>query len=221
MQCNAVQRSAVQCMASAVMRGSGKHSSALESKKLTEYTWRAGGPKPNVEANVFGQFIEQIAAGDPIHMVDVETALAAAETREDVRPLFQWDNEKAAHQYRMVQMRHYIGALQTTRVIVEHSPPISHRAMFSVSVSERRGYVGDKQIKGDHDLKKQLIEIARRELDSYLKRYQTIASFGKYQPRLQSIIDDMRDDLDRLSVEAAARSTGSQQSNNEAHETMS
>jgi hypothetical protein len=177
---------------------------------VTEYSWRTGGPKPAVEAQVFGEFIEEFTEGTPIPLLGKEQKLKilkAAKRRGDIRGLFQWDDQKAGHLYRLDQLRHYCGALQIVVVDVEPGEPTSRRSLYSVNVDGQRGYVSHDAIRGSRDLTKQIIERARKELDSYVIRFQTIASFGTYLPALKDVLDQMRDDLDMMTVEATKRST--------------
>ncbi len=177
---------------------------------MTEYTWRPGGPKPKVEAQVFGEFVEKFTQGTPIPLLgreEREKLLKAAEKRPDIREMFVWDNRKAGHLYRLEQLRHYCGALQIAIVNIKPGEAVSQRTLYSVNVDGRRGYVNRETIMGSRDLTKQMVETARRELESYIARFQTIASFGTYLPALKEVLDQMRDDLDVMTVEATRRST--------------
>lgn len=167
-----------------------------------KYAWREGGPKPKIPAEVFGTVVEQISGGD-IEGVKPEAIVEAARAPSSpIHALFNWDNAEAAELYRRQQARHYVGALQIVRIRTEEGPTVSNRAFFAV---KPRGYVPHDRVLSDRDLKHQVIASAKKELESYVQKYASILAFGTFVPRLQEIIDGMRDEIDQLAVDATTR----------------
>jgi hypothetical protein len=176
---------------------------------VSKYVWRESGPKPPISAEVFGETLERLAG--PGKSIQVVTPAAiVAEARKPDSPIhkgWNWNVRHAAELHWLEQARHYAGALQIVRVEVKSGPNVSTKALFSVRVNGQRGYATQERIRSSRDLTRQVIEDAKRELEIYIAKFAGIATFGKFVPRLQSVIDDMQSELDRLVVDATARKT--------------
>ena len=172
---------------------------------MTRYKWKLGIPKPKVDADVFAAEIERIAMqkGGPVKPGDI--VAAAEELGSPLAPLFEADDQVAAHKFRVVQARHLMGALQVVRVSIENGTSLSSRAFHSVRENGSTGYVSESRVIGDKDLRKQLIGSAARELHSFITRFQGIAAMGNFISRLQDLSDEMRDAVDALELDATMR----------------
>lgn len=168
---------------------------------MAKYEWKPGGPKPVVDAQVFGDVVEQIAGeldcAKPSDIVE-----AARDRKSPIHKLFNWDNDDAAELYRQQQARHFVGALQIVRVEFSKGQHISSRAFFHVRTEARGGYMGQDRILGDADLTKQVLEDARKELENYLRKFGAVMALGTLVPRLQAIVEEMRETADLILVEA-------------------
>lgn len=173
---------------------------------MGQYKWRDGGPKPPVDADVFGRVIEQIAPEEGALGVKPEAVVEAARSsRSEIHKCFQWDNDKAAASYRIQQARALLGALQIVRVELRDGPTVSNRAYFSIAQNQSRSYVGHDRVMSDLDLRAMVIKDAHRELEAFVKKYQSILALGRHIPNLQNIIDAMRDELEQLKTDATRR----------------
>lgn len=179
---------------------------------MAKYQWLDGGPAPVVEADVFGKIVEKLAASADIKAVKPALIVDAAKAASSpIHKLFNWDDDKAADLYRRDQARKYLQRLQIVRVHVTEGQSLSSRAFYSVDTGGARAYASRERVLSDSDLKKQIIDGARKELESYLNKYAGIAALGQYVPRLQSVIDDMRDELDQLALDATRRRPATQE----------
>lgn len=172
---------------------------------MSRYQWREGIPRPKVEADVFAAEVERIAL-ETGGIVPPAAIVAAAEKHgSPLAPLFEFDDAVAAQKHRVAQARQYLGALQVVRVEVQHGPALSTRAYHRVSQKDRAGYATESMVLGDRDLKKQVVASAARELQAFINRFQGIAAMGNFVPRLQAVMDEMRDSVDRLELDASSR----------------
>jgi hypothetical protein len=171
---------------------------------MAKYQWKKDGPKPSVDAQVFGETVEKIA-GDLISAKPEDIVEVARPKTSPIHPMFEWRNDKAAELYRRAQARHFIGALQIVRVEFSDGPTVSNRAFFSVRTSNRTGYIDHGRILSDRDLKRQVLETARQELENYIRKFGSIMALGNYVQRLQEIIDEMRDSADAVVFDATRR----------------
>ncbi len=171
---------------------------------MARYQWRPDGPKQKVDAQVFGETVERIA-GDLESVKPEDIVEAARNKKSPIHELFEWRNDHAAEMYRRHQARNLVGALQLVRVQIEEGPTLSNRAFFSVKAKERTGYMPISKIQGDADLRKQMLETARGELESYIRKFGGVMALGSYVPRLQLVLDEMRDEADSLTSKATRR----------------
>jgi hypothetical protein len=179
---------------------------------MAKYQWKLdAGPKPKVDPQVFGDIVEKIAAklgaAKPQDIVE-EASNPRSPIHEE---FFQWTDKEAAKLYRLDHARHLIGALQIVRVEYSEGQTISDRGFFHVNTGPRTGYVGQERIMNDQDLKKQVLETVRADLENILRKFGAVMALGNYVPRLQAIIDDMRDDADSVLVQATNRRTAAKE----------
>lgn len=85
---------------------------------------------------------------------------------------------------------------------------LSSRAFFNVQQKGSRGYVSQGNVLSDEDLKLQVITDAKRDLSAYLSRYSGVLAFGRYIPKLQTIMDEMQQDINQLAASAVQRNAG-------------
>jgi hypothetical protein len=175
--------------------------------EMAHYQWRSGGPKPTVEAQVYGDFIEELAEGADPGSVATEVIVEQARNRSHpCHDLFDWNEKHAAHLYRLDQARHFVNRLRIVRVEVRSNPTVSDRAFYSVRTpDDHRGYVSHRRIMGNRDLRVQVIEHAKHELESFITKFMAVLTLGRSLPHLNSAIDAMRDEIDQLATDATRR----------------
>jgi hypothetical protein len=86
---------------------------------------------------------------------------------------FQWDNEKAGHEHRLQQARHFI------KVFVDVEDVGGSALEYQVYVSlesDRKtgGYRATREVLSDEDLKNQLLMQAKRDMLYWKNRYRTL-----------------------------------------------
>jgi hypothetical protein len=174
---------------------------------MAQYQWRSGGPKPAVDADVFGSFIEELAEGADPGAVPPHLIIEKARPRSHpVHDLFDWNDKHAAHAHRLDQARHFVNRLRIVRVEIKSNPTISDRAFYSVRTpDDGRGYVGRHRILTDRDLRVQVIERAKGDLENFIAKYAGVLSLGRSLPHLNEAIDAMRDEIDQLATDATRR----------------
>lgn len=157
-------------------------------------------PKPKVPANVFGKFVEKLGGGS-VDGVTPKQLVAAAKSSPIAR-LFDWNNKTAAEKFRLAQARNYLNGIQIVRVNLRDGSSQSTRAFHVASSDGRRAYISHDQIVGEPELRAQVIGNAKARLESYIASYANLAAMNGYIPRLQQMVDEMREDIS--SIEAAA-----------------
>jgi hypothetical protein len=172
------------------------------------YTWRPGGPKPPVDANIFGAVKDEIEAKKGI-VTPYDIVQEAKKPSSPIHAALEWNNSIAARHHRIEQARHLLGSLQIVHVRMEVSPTISSKAMFRVRPEHSSGgYASQDRILSDRDLRRQVIASARSELECFVKKYAGILAMGTVNKRLQDVIDEITDHVEQLEVDANRRRPG-------------
>lgn len=171
---------------------------------MAKYQWKKDGPTPKVDAQVFGDTVEKLSS-DLVSAKPEDIVEAARSKKSPIHDIFEWQDDKAAELFRRQQARHFVGALQIVRVEFSQGPTVSNRAFFSVKTESRTGYIDHDRILNDRDLKKQVLETARKELENYIRKFGSVMALGTYVQRLQEIIDEMKDNADTLVTDATRR----------------
>lgn len=172
---------------------------------MTAYKWREGMPSPKVSADVFGSVKDRIE-GERGAVLPEDIVNAARNPRSPIHGALEWEDAVAAEHHRLQQARTLLNGLQVVRVSIERSPEVTTKAMFRVRPDNgKAGYVSSDRIIADRELRKQVVASARRELESYVRKYSGVIALGPFVPQLQEIIDEMLDAIEQLQVDANAR----------------
>lgn len=133
----------------------------------------AGARLRKADAQVLGETFERIKLKGPL---TAETVLVEAiNPKSPLHRFFQWDDQKAAHEYRLTQARSLIRSID---VVIEDAKgkQVQMRGYYSVKDAEgQRSYEGLEFVFDTPDLSEQVMREAKTQLDSWIKRY------SKYQ----------------------------------------
>jgi hypothetical protein len=127
----------------------------------SDYRARPGSPITNEQAAVVGAFVEQVQGtgldATPAMLVD-----AARDPDSTLHTLFEWDDSKAAENWRRHWARTILGSLQ--HIEVKEQPPV--KSLFNISTSAGRGYVSRKEVLVSPEANAQVQEALYRRLIS-------------------------------------------------------
>src|ERR1700719_396993 len=130
-----------------------------------------------LDPNKVGKRVEEIqeANGDSFNVKHI------VEDARDLKSLlnsaFEWDEAKAAEEYRLGQARHLLGSLAVVTV-GEGGTPVIYRAFISVQEDKRR---------------KQLLKTAMKEIEAWQKRYKMYEDLKT----ITAAITQVKTDLDQ------------------------
>lgn len=139
-----------------------------------QYRWKLGARAP-VAAQVAGEVCERLSADGrltPHELVEV--------SRPEDAPLhkaFEWDDAKAASAYRESQAAYIIRSVEVKREDMDE--PI--RAFFTVPTTSGQSYQYQsvEAILRDADSHDALLDAAKRELDSFTRKYRNLAELAE------------------------------------------
>lgn len=156
-------------------------------KPKNQYSWGEGW-SPSLDANIVGGVVEKIEAEHG--SVTKELLLEESRPVESAtHSLFEWDNDKAAEQYRLEQARHTISALRVVYVTPEKEE-VSVRAFVNVSeLSDKARYRNVEVALSEEDSREAYLKRIRNELEAFIRRNKGIEELGsiliEYGQRLQ------------------------------------
>ena len=121
------------------------------------------------DAEVLGKAFERLKASGPLTADRVlEEAMSA---RSPLHKFFEWDNEKAAHKFRLEQARRLIRSIE---IVIEDAKgkSVPMRAYYSVKDAEgQRNYEPMAFVFSSPDLADQVIQEAVSQLEAWKVKY--------------------------------------------------
>jgi len=152
-----------------------------------------------VDPQVVGEYLEEMA-GDA-GSVKPEQVVRDAERKESpLHPIFDWNNDSAAHKYRLHQARVMLGNLErvTIRVTEEGTEETEHIRAF---VNVRSPIADSEDVKTDssymkidvamQDHRDYIIQRAKSELESFRRKYNELRNYDKKFGRLFKEVDNV------------------------------
>lgn len=141
------------------------------------YKWKAYASVPGLTAQAAGEELERIRRARNGNMIAADVLKEARKSSSPLHSVFEWDDKKAAHHYRLSQAGDLIRAV----VIVDESRPDSApvRAFVNVGVDDDRGYTSVVAAMSDTVMRAQVISRAWKELEDWRKRYDGLVEFSQ------------------------------------------
>ena len=141
------------------------------------YAWKRGVRLTEDAAQIIGERVATLAEAGPLQAQDLVED--ARHPISPIHPYFEWDDQAAAEQYRIVQARHYLRSITIVRE--ESDPEDQVRAFHVVSIqredTEERGYLPLDVVVSQSALLWQVIDKERQRLQSVarnLRQYQSL-----------------------------------------------
>jgi hypothetical protein len=129
-------------------------------------------PMDDEQAARYGAYLSKIAGKNDGEFRDTltpEQIVAAAEPEHSpLHDWFEWNNDDAAQQYRLVQAREMLRFIEVVRVERAVEPV---RAFHVVRIEGQSVYAKESRVFSDEELRKQVIDAALAQLESWQRRY--------------------------------------------------
>ncbi len=163
------------------MASSGRHEKFRRGgtkKEVTmKYGWKGGSRHTKHDAQRIGEHLEKIREREGYLTAEI-ILRDAHKKRSPIHKLFEWDDTEAAVQHRLSQAR----SLTRSVVIIVEGPkgeldPI--RAFVHIGEPQGGHYTSLHVAMSDEDLRNQVLDRARDELDIWQKRYQDFVEFAE------------------------------------------
>lgn len=121
--------------------------------------------------------LERLKSGGVIRPVDVVEA-----ARDEESPLhdwFQWDDDEAAHQFRLLQARNLLRVYVNVEPSKDSEPVRAFVSLTSDRAKEGGGYRALAEVMGDDAMREQLLRDAFVQFRNMQKRYQHLKQLSK------------------------------------------
>ena len=141
------------------------------------YQWRSGS-RHKVKAEVVGAICERLE--DEGRLTPRELLNEATPYDSPLHNEFEWDNDKAATEYRIYQARNIINSLTVT-ISTEQKEPV--RAFFNITQANA-SYTSTKVIMQDKGSREILLKQAYSEMQEFKKKYKALSEL---EPVITSI----------------------------------
>lgn len=153
-----------------------------------EYQWKRGARISGLAAEVVAKHLESLESnGDGI---SPESVVDSARPKDSpIHKAFTWNNAEAANQFRLWQARHLIGSLEVRIESPLAGEPINVRAYLNASVEDsEQVYYSLGTIKGDPELRAQVLEQVRRDIASARSKLNALESvFTELLPLVEAL----------------------------------
>ncbi len=137
------------------------------------YEWKSGS-RIRADAQKSGELFEQLSATEK--GLTAETLLEA--NKPVTAPLhkeYEWNDEKAAHEWRLHQSRHFINSI-AVKVVTADDTEETVRAFFTTT--EESKYQPITAIMKEKSKREKLLELALSELKSFKNKYSTLSELS-------------------------------------------
>lgn len=146
------------------------------------YEWKR---KMSVKADVAAAELERIREENEEGILDPEeVVLASTDENAVLHKLFQWDDAKAAHGYRIEQAKFIIRNLVTVEETDDE--PVRTRAIVSTN---SRVYQPIRTVLSDEELRANLLESAKRELEWFRTKYRHLVELAAVFEAIDNLIE--------------------------------
>ena len=102
-----------------------------------------------------------------------EVVAFARDPKTALHSMFEWNDKRASHAYRLWQARQLIVQVQV--IIPEHTSPVQAFVSLTTDRAERKGYRETVRVLSDQELRRQLLWDALVELQRWQEKYRHLS----------------------------------------------
>lgn len=164
------------------------------------FQFREGSTFNQKEAQAVGEELEKIRTmyGDEIKPVYV---VRSAEEKESIlHNFFEWDNELAAHHYRLDQAREIIRAIMVVGLQDEKTDSVRHYVNVHRPNEKEGIYIRTEDALKDENFRIQVLRDALSELNSFKRKYKNLKELSK----VFQVVDELEIEINQKSQEKVA-----------------
>lgn len=124
------------------------------------------------QAEEYGFYIHELTNRKGTALTPEELLDAARDAASPLYSYIEWDDEVAAHKWRMSQCQYVLRGV-SLEIVRKDKPDemIITRAIHNVVVEGKQGYVSLSRVVTEESLRQQVLDRAKRELKGWTERY--------------------------------------------------
>lgn len=155
----------------------------------TAYAWKHNS-RHKIQAQVAGEEISRIRDDRGLFFTPSDIVEEASPDDAILHPEFEWDDEKAAHEYRKDQARHLIDHVVVVKVDTE--PQDFVRAFVSIRTEEGPRYTETAYAFSVPDLREDVLSQAMADMRTFERRYHQYLDLAKVMDMARLAISKAR-----------------------------
>jgi hypothetical protein len=144
------------------------------------YRWKGGAQVGAADPQAVGERLETIRTRNNGRMAPGDVVNDATDQASPLHPLFEWNDVRAAHAYRLEQAGYIIRhiAVEIAKDEGDGEPTVT-RAFVSIREDDsKQRYTSVQAAMADPDLREQVMRTAWAELQSWQRKYQELKVFA-------------------------------------------
>ena len=162
------------------------------------YQWKDGSRFNQIEAQAAGECLEQIRKDAGGNLLPADVVDAARPKRSVLHPAFEWNDSKAAEEFRLEQARSLVRSVVVT-IEPGSEAPKTIRAFVSIRSSgddeeESSVYTSTEAAMADPSLRAQVVRQALREAESFRRRYAQYAELAAIFKAIENVARKVKPD---------------------------
>lgn len=170
----------------------------MDYKELTgTYEWLVGGPMGKATAQEIGEELEAVSKKHNFKTQAGHVVEYAKDKKTSLHRMFEWDDKKAGHEYRLEQARHVIRHIMVNVKLGETPDKqpitISIRKYETIRETETINvYMDTLEVLTDEDLRIQIMRKVRSKIESAadkMRKYNAL--IGYFTEDRQNVLFDM------------------------------
>lgn len=149
----------------------------MAKNKEIEYAFKPGSCIPkSIDPQVVGEHLEKLRLRNNDRLTTPVILKDASDPDSPIHDVFQWDDTKAAHEFRLVQARNMTNHLVVVRIKSELFDDLpSH---ISIRVGGESYYAPIQDVRTKTEIRDHAIDNAMRDLATFDKKYREIKKFA-------------------------------------------
>lgn len=150
-----------------------------------EYSW--SGPKRAVSAEKVANHIADLERkyGEVTGEIFLESARSE---KSEMHKLFEWDDRKAAEEFRKAQARTIISSIRVT-VVSDEAEPVITRAFVQYE-PQKSGYISIRNAMEDIEKKESVLDQARKELKWFTEKYKSFEELAAVVESINTFLEE-------------------------------
>lgn len=140
----------------------------------------------SVPAQTVGKIFEKIEKREG-SVTNVAVLEAARPETSPIHSIFEWDDLKAANQYRLGQATRLICSVYAVTEEKESAEPIKVRAFVNVSAKKEGSFVSVVKAFSDDQMRAKVLADAMKELNAFQMKYAAYTEFSKLFDEIEKL----------------------------------